>query len=125
MVTDYLRDVTKLVFPAISDAKLSLISTHSIRVTTAVLLHEAGKDGSYIKLRLCWLSKVYNVYLRNSDIIVEQHTHALNSLEDSRLQRIEELASNFTHLLEIQNGHDVTPNEDPTMLESALEDDED
>ena len=36
MVTDYLRFVTRLVFPAISDAELSLISTHSIRVTAAV-----------------------------------------------------------------------------------------
>ena len=125
MVTNYLRFVTKLVFPAISDAELSLISTHSIRVTAAVLLHEAGKDGTYIKLRLRWNSEAYNLYLRNSDIIVEQHTEALNSLESSRLQRIDELASNFTHLLEIQDGNDVTPDVDLTVPESAFGDDED
>ena len=125
MVTDWLRFVARLVFPAISDAELSLILTHSIRVTAAVLLHEAGKDGTYIKLRLRWDSEAYNVYLRNSDIIVEQHTEALNSLESSRLQRIEELASNFTHLLEIREGNDVTPDEDLTIPESVFADDED
>ena len=62
---------------------------------------------------------------RNSDIINEQHTEALNSLESSRLQRIEELASNFTHLLEIREGNDVTPDKELTIPESVFADDED
>ena len=55
-VTAYLREVTRLVFPDITEEQLDLISSHSIRVTAAVLLHEEGKDGTYIKLRLRWLS---------------------------------------------------------------------
>ncbi|EJK56000.1 hypothetical protein THAOC_24188, partial [Thalassiosira oceanica] len=49
-MTDYFRFVTKLTFPNISDAELWLISSHSVRVTAVNLLHEAGKDGAYIKL---------------------------------------------------------------------------
>ena len=76
-MTNYLRFVTRLTFVHITDDKLKLISTHSIRVTAAVLLAEAGKDGIYIKLRLRWLSDCYMVYLRNTDIIMIQHNAAL------------------------------------------------
>ena len=55
-ITKYYRYVKKLVFPTILNAELKLFSCHPIRMRTAVLLHEAGKDGLYIKLRLRWLS---------------------------------------------------------------------
>jgi len=76
-MTDYFRFVTQLTFPNISDAELRLISSHSVRVTAVNLLHEAGKDGAYIKLRLRWLSDCYLIYLRNTDIIMVQHNAAL------------------------------------------------
>ena len=76
-VTTYLRFVTHLVHPAVSQAELNLISTHSVRVTAAVKLHEAGKDVSYIKLRLRWLSDCFLVYLQNTRIIMIQHNKAL------------------------------------------------
>jgi len=46
-------------------------------VTAVNLLHKAGKDGAYIKLRLRWLSDCYLIYLRNTDIIMDQHNAAL------------------------------------------------
>ena len=52
MITKYYRHVTLMVFPTISQEELRLFSCHSIRVKAAVLLHEAGKYASYIKLRL-------------------------------------------------------------------------
>ncbi|EJK58890.1 hypothetical protein THAOC_20950 [Thalassiosira oceanica] len=76
-ITSYICMVTRLVFPDISEAQLALLSSHSLRVTACVLLHEEGKDGSYIKLRLRWLSDCYTIYLRNSEIIVAQHDEAL------------------------------------------------
>ncbi|EJK66882.1 hypothetical protein THAOC_12149 [Thalassiosira oceanica] len=76
-ITSYIRMVTRLVFPDISETQLALLSSHSLRVTACVLLHEEGKDGSYIKLRLRWLSDCYTIYLRNSEIIVAQHDEAL------------------------------------------------
>ena len=73
MITRYYRYVTELVFPSISKDELKLISCHSGRVLAAVLLHEAGKGGPYIKLRLRWLSDCYEIYLRNTRKICEQH----------------------------------------------------
>ena len=48
MITKYYRYVTQMVFPSISADELKLFSCHSLRVKAAVLLHEAGKYGSYI-----------------------------------------------------------------------------
>ena len=48
-----------------------------MRAKAAVLLHEDGKDAPYIKLRLRWLSDCFIVYLRNTQVIMEQHNAAL------------------------------------------------
>ena len=53
MITKYYRYVTRIVSPTISDAELRIFSCCSARVMAAVLLHEVGKDGAYIKLRIC------------------------------------------------------------------------
>ena len=76
-MTEYYRFILKLVQPSVTDEELSLISTHSLRVYACVLLHEAGKDGPYIKIRLRWLSDCYVVYLRNTDTIRLQHNEAM------------------------------------------------
>ena len=68
--------------PNITDEELSLYSCHSIRVTACVLLHEAGKDGTYIKLRLRWKSECFQIYLRNTATIRAQHTEALRLADD-------------------------------------------
>ena len=80
-VTAYYRFVTKLVMPNISKEELKLISTHSIRVRACVLLHEAGKDASFIKLRIRWLSDCFEIYLRNTDRITTQHSDALSDVQ--------------------------------------------
>ena len=77
MITKYYRYMTRIVCPIISDAELRLFSCHSARVMAAVLLHEAGKDGAYIKLRIRWLSDCFHVYLKNTQRICSQHTAAL------------------------------------------------
>jgi len=41
-------------------------------VKAARLLHEAGKDGVYIKLRNRWLSSCFQTYLQNTDTIFAQ-----------------------------------------------------
>jgi len=52
MITKYYRFVIQLFFSAISATDLKLISCHSRRVKAAVILHEAGMDGTYIKLQM-------------------------------------------------------------------------
>ena len=76
-MTEYYRFVLRLVQPSVTDDEVSLISTHSLRVCACVLLHEAGKDGPYIKIRLRWLSNCYEVYLRNTETIRQQHSEAM------------------------------------------------
>ena len=88
MITRYYRFVTKMVFPHISDEMLKLISTHSLRVKAAVLLHEAGKDGTYIKLRIRWLSDCFEIYLRNTSTICAQHNTALQGVNQQMMAAI-------------------------------------
>ena len=83
-VTQYFRDIMRAVTPNISDADLSLISTHSIRVYAWTLLHEAGKERIYIKLCLRWLSNCFEVYLQNTDTITLQHTAALKDVNSKK-----------------------------------------
>ena len=88
VITKYYRHVTQLVFPSISDEKLRLFSCHSLRVKAAVLLHEAGKDDSYIKLRLHWLNECFQVYLQSTKRICEQHNAALKYVNDIILEAL-------------------------------------
>jgi hypothetical protein len=97
MVTKYFRFVTKLVFPAISDMDLKLLSCHSLRVKAAVILHEAGKDGTYIKLRIRWLSDCFEVYLRNTHTICEQHNTAMRSMNEQLLKAVAVSQLNLPH----------------------------
>ena len=39
--------------------ELSKYSAHYLRVTAAVLLHQAQKDPEYIKIRLRWVSNAF------------------------------------------------------------------
>ena len=85
-MTRYYRFVMCLTRPSITEADLALISTHLLRVYACVLLHKAGKDGPYIKLRLRWLSDCFEVYLRNTNKIREQHNDALHESLQNMIQ---------------------------------------
>ncbi len=76
-VTEYLRYVTKLVYPDIEADALASISSHSLRVTACVLLAEAGMPVYYIKLRLRWISDCFEVYIRNTLKMANMHTAAI------------------------------------------------
>ncbi|KAL7525503.1 hypothetical protein ACHAXR_001038, partial [Thalassiosira sp. AJA248-18] len=117
-VTAYYRLITKLVLPNISDEELSLISTHSIRVTACVLLHEAGKDGPYIKLRLRWLSNCFEIYLRNTNTITMQHGVALESAH----QRMVDMIMDETDLTDVEDIIFVDGSLDMTMDDLEDED---
>ena len=70
----------KEVYGIAKKEELKKWTTHSIRVGAAVKLHEAGKDGSYIKLRLRWRSDTFMVYLRNTRKIAQAHMEAINQI---------------------------------------------
>ena len=108
-VTAYFCVIYKLVMPNISDGELKLISTHSIRVYACVLLSESGKDGSYIKLLLRWLSNYFEMYLRNTETIGVRQGDALDDAH-SRKVALAILSTNLTDVVHISGDSDLTMN---------------
>ena len=80
--------MTQLVFPSISADELKLFSCHSLRVKAAVVLHDAGKDGSCIRLSLCWLSECLQIDLRNNKRVCQQHNASLKDVNDIGLKAL-------------------------------------
>lgn len=76
-VSQFLRKIAKKAHPDMLETELKRFSAHSFRVTAAVLLHEQGYDGDFIKIQLRWLGDSYRVYLRSTKTILERHTAAL------------------------------------------------
>ena len=79
-LTKAIRKAAKEAHGDMTKNELSLLSCHSLRVWAAVLLHEAGKDGDYIKIRLRWVSEAYRVYLRNTRTSAKLHNEALREV---------------------------------------------
>ena len=71
IIAKYYRFMTRLVFPATSATDPKLISCHSLCAKAAVILHEVGMDGTYIKLHIRWISDCFQVYLHNTHTIFE------------------------------------------------------
>jgi hypothetical protein len=82
VLTKMIRDATKKSHPHMKKELLHKHSCHSLRVWACVLLHEAGKDGDYIMVRLHWLSEAYHVYLRDTALTAQFHTKALQTNTD-------------------------------------------
>lgn len=77
-VSSYFRQIAKMAHPSMNESERKRFSAHSLRVTAAVLLHEHGCDGDYIKIQLRWLGDSYRVYLRSTQTILKRHTTALS-----------------------------------------------
>ena len=68
----YLRKVAKELYDIKDVEELKRWSPHSIRVGAAVRLQIAGKDGTYIQIRLRWRSNTFMIYLQNAIEIADQ-----------------------------------------------------
>lgn len=78
MISKHLQQVAQKAH-AIADPKsLKLWMPHSLHVGACVLLHAAGKVGSFTQLRLRWRSLVFMDYLCNTITLAKQHILALN-----------------------------------------------
>ena len=78
-MSNYLRQMAKRAHSTMTDTERKRYSAHSIRVTAAVLLHEHGCNGDYIKIQLRWQGDSYRVYLRSTNTILKHHTTALSN----------------------------------------------
>ena len=75
----FFKAIAKKLYPYMTEKELSRFTMHSIRVLAAVLLHEAGKDAEFLKVRLRWLSDSYRLYLRNTKALAAQHREAIGA----------------------------------------------
>ena len=74
-----------------------------------VLLSESGKDGSYIKLRLRWLSNYFEIYPRNTDNIVVQHGDAFEDAH-SRMKVLAISSTSLSDVVHIRGNINLTMN---------------
>lgn len=77
-VSSFLQNIARKLYPDMSETDIRKFSSHSFRVTAAVLLHEQGHDGDYIKIQLRWLGDSYRLYLRSTHKILQQHSDSLS-----------------------------------------------
>ena len=77
-VSLFLQNIARELYPDMPDSEIKRFSSHSLRVTAAVLLHEQGHDGDYIKIQLRWLGDSYRVYLRSTHTILQRHLDSLS-----------------------------------------------
>ena len=89
---------------------LTSTTTHSIRVYACVILSESGKDGTYIKLRLRWLSNCFEMTLRNTDTIAVQHSTALEDAH-SRMTAYAMSLTNMSNAVHFNGNCDLTMTE--------------
>ena len=75
----FFKAIAKQLYPPMTDKELSRFTMHSMRVLAAVLLHEAGKDVDFLKVRLRWLSESHRLYLRNTKKLAAQHMEAIGA----------------------------------------------
>ena len=76
-IATLLRQIARKVHPDLSTEEINKFSAHSLRVWACVLLSEAGAKPDFIKARLRWLGDSYQLYLRDTAVINEQHRKAL------------------------------------------------
>ena len=99
-ISAYYASVARKVHPTMPEEEIKRFTPHSIRVTAAVLLSQAGKKAHYIKIRLRWLGDSYQLYLRNTDGIASQHTDSVNTaMEAIKSLSIANLPENVAHIV--------------------------
>ena len=99
-IATLLRNAAKAAHEDITKDELSRLSSHSFRVWACVLLSEAGMSSDFIKKRLRWMGDSYQLYLRDTDVIHDQHSKALS-----------EATARVLGLLQENLGPDVIPEE--------------
>ncbi len=71
------RAAARAVRPTISKEEVQQYSAHLLQVWACVLLDEVGKLPDYIKKRLRWMGDSFQMYLRDTRVIQDQHQESL------------------------------------------------
>ena len=94
----HFRAVAKAVHPNISKDDEQRYSAHSMRVWACVLLDEAGKSPDYIKKHLCWMGDSFQMYLRDTHVIQDQHREALLASSEEVMDLVSVLPADILRL---------------------------
>eukprot|EP00957_Ditylum_brightwellii_P110668 8440108-Ditylum_brightwellii.AAC.1 len=82
-IDSVLQSVAKSLYNLTNLEKSRRFSSHFIRVGACVLLHNSGKDGKFIKLRLHWKPDTFRLYLGNTTLLSGQHCSAVSNILDT------------------------------------------
>ena len=75
-----------------------------------VLLHEVGKDGPYITLRLRCLSNCFKIYLRNTNTLTNQHTDVFESFH-AKMVALALATTNINTVVQVNSAIDLIMDE--------------
>ena len=75
-IEQHLQFCTKEVRSIENAQDVKKLNSQSIRVGSCVALHEAGKNGSFVQMRLRWRSLAFMMFFRNTIGLVRQHVEA-------------------------------------------------
>lgn len=95
-MSSFLQNMATMAYPGMPKSDIKRYTSHSLRVTAAVLLHEEGHDGDYIKIQLRWLGESYRVYLRSTLKVLQKHTNSLAKSAAVSI-RLANLSQNVSH----------------------------
>jgi hypothetical protein len=98
------RAAARAVHPTITKEDEQQYSAHSLRVWACVLLDEAGKLPDYIKKRLRWMGNSFNMYLRDTRVIQDQHREALRASSKEVMDLISALPADILPLSTMSEG---------------------
>jgi len=94
----HFRAAARAVRPNISKDNEQRYSAHSIRVRACVLLDEAGKLPDYIKKRLRCMGDSFQMYLRDTHVIQDQHREALRASSEEVTDLVSALPADILRL---------------------------
>ncbi len=75
-----------------------------MRVWACVLLDEARKSPNYMKKRLRWMGDSFQMYLRNTHVIQDQHHEALLASSEEVMDLVSALPANILRLSIMSEG---------------------
>jgi hypothetical protein len=98
------RAAARAVHPTITKEDKQKYSAHLLQVWACVLLDEVGKTPDFIKKRLRWMGDSFWMYLRNTQIIQDQHHEALRASSKEVIDLIDALPAKIILLSSMSDG---------------------
>jgi hypothetical protein len=100
----HFQAAARAVHPNITKDEEQQYSAHSMRVWACVLLDKAGKSPDYIKKRLRLMGDSFQMYLRDTHVIQDQHREALQASSKEVMDLVSALPADILRLSIMSEG---------------------